>query len=297
MDSGYGITDLEVLTNDMDSDGDHIIVAATTEPLQGSVSVMDNFSIRYFRPATFSGSDYFHYSVSDNRGGVTQGLVLISEEGYDTDSDGVPDSIDAFPLDASESVDSDGDGIGDNADTMDGHQQMQIVAIKVSGGSFSEPFYSFTVDGESVDLFNENYLQAGFIYDFMADGISSSHPFAMGVDRNVIPSWVTGSALTGSQGNIRVEIPHDYQGSLTYYCTAHTSMTASTQVKAAESTGGETEPVFDPDAAGLYPIDVTGSAGAEIKVPFLVKNFQGISGIQTTITWDESVMQLVMDGD
>ena len=32
-------------------------------------------------------------------------------------------------------------------------------------------------------------------------------------------------------------------------------------------TGGETEPVFDPDAAGLYPIDVTGSAGAEIKVP------------------------------
>ncbi|MEL0061664.1 MAG: Ig-like domain-containing protein, partial [Verrucomicrobiales bacterium] len=101
VDSGYGITDLEVLTNDMDSDGDHIIVAATTEPLQGSVSVMDNFSIRYFRPATFSGSDYFHYSVSDNRGGVTQGLVLISEEGYDTDSDGVPDSIDAFPLDAS----------------------------------------------------------------------------------------------------------------------------------------------------------------------------------------------------
>jgi hypothetical protein len=62
-------------------------------------------------------------------------------------------------------------------------------------------------------------------------------------------------------------------------------------------TGGETEPVLDPDAAGLYPIDVTGSAGAEIKVPFVVNNFQGISGIQTTITWDEAVMQLVMDGD
>ncbi|MGA0407690.1 MAG: S8 family serine peptidase, partial [Limisphaerales bacterium] len=261
------IHNLDVLSNDVDGDGDHIIVAAVTAPLQGSVSIMDNFGIRYRRSENLSGSDYFHYSVSDNRGGVTQGLVLISEEGYDTDSDGVPDSSDAFPLDATESVDSDGDGIGDNADTMDGHQQMQVVAIKVSGGSFSEPFYSFMVDGESVDLFNANFLQAGFIYDFMADGISSSHPFAMGVDRNVIPSWVTGSALTGSQGNIRVEIPHDYQGSLTYYCTAHTSMTASTQVKAAESTGGtgggsgdtggETEPVFDPDAAGLYPIDVT----------------------------------------
>ena len=32
-------------------------------------------------------------------------------------------------------------------------------------------------------------------------------------------------------------------------------------------------------------------------MPFLVNNFEGISGIQTTITWDESVMELVMDGD
>ena len=32
-------------------------------------------------------------------------------------------------------------------------------------------------------------------------------------------------------------------------------------------------------------------------MPFLVNNFQDISGIQTTITWDDSVMQLVMDGD
>ena len=34
----------------------------------------------------------------------------------DTDGDGVPDSSDAFPNDASESRDSDGDGVGDNAD-------------------------------------------------------------------------------------------------------------------------------------------------------------------------------------
>ena len=118
------------------------------------------------------------YSVSDSRGGVTQGLSDFG--GRIRHQDGVPDSIDAFPLDASESVDSDGDGIGDNADTMDGHQQLQVANIghpQVSGGSFSEPFYSFTVDGQSVDLFNENYLQAGFIYDFMADGISSGQSF------------------------------------------------------------------------------------------------------------------------
>jgi len=37
----------------------------------------------------------------------------------DSDGDGVPDSVDAFPLDATESVDTDGDGIGNNADIDD----------------------------------------------------------------------------------------------------------------------------------------------------------------------------------
>jgi hypothetical protein len=37
----------------------------------------------------------------------------------DSDADGVADSIDQFPSDASESVDTDGDGIGNNADPDD----------------------------------------------------------------------------------------------------------------------------------------------------------------------------------
>jgi len=37
----------------------------------------------------------------------------------DSDGDGVPDHLDAFPNDASESVDTDNDGIGNNADTDD----------------------------------------------------------------------------------------------------------------------------------------------------------------------------------
>ncbi len=43
------------------------------------------------------------------------------EDGADTDADndGVPDSIDAFPLNASESVDTDHDGIGNNTDLDD----------------------------------------------------------------------------------------------------------------------------------------------------------------------------------
>lgn len=42
-----------------------------------------------------------------------------SSTNSDTDGDGVDDSEDAFPNDATESVDTDGDGTGDNADTDD----------------------------------------------------------------------------------------------------------------------------------------------------------------------------------
>jgi len=44
---------------------------------------------------------------------------LGNECDTDDDGDDVPDTEDAFPLDASESVDTDGDGIGNNADTDD----------------------------------------------------------------------------------------------------------------------------------------------------------------------------------
>lgn len=37
----------------------------------------------------------------------------------DDDGDGVPDELDAFPLDATERVDTDSDGVGNNADSDD----------------------------------------------------------------------------------------------------------------------------------------------------------------------------------
>lgn len=44
---------------------------------------------------------------------------IANDSDSDDDNDGVADSLDAFPLDASESVDSDRDGIGDNEDRDD----------------------------------------------------------------------------------------------------------------------------------------------------------------------------------
>lgn len=49
----------------------------------------------------------------------TDGDGIGNNADTDDDGDGVPDSSDAFPLDSNESADSDGDGTGDNADTLD----------------------------------------------------------------------------------------------------------------------------------------------------------------------------------
>jgi len=58
-------------------------------------------------------------NASVNEGVVISIINNLLLEDVDTDKDGVPDSRDAFPLDANESVDTDNDGTGNNADTDD----------------------------------------------------------------------------------------------------------------------------------------------------------------------------------
>jgi len=53
---------------------------------------------------------------------VTGGTLRLAVEGAtgpDTDRDGIPDAVDAFPFDPNETVDTDDDGTGDNADRDD----------------------------------------------------------------------------------------------------------------------------------------------------------------------------------
>ena len=59
---------------------------------------------------------------------------------------------------------------------------------------------------------------------------------------------------------------------------------------------GVTQPM-DPDAVAVYPDAVSGATNDIVTVPFLVKNFEAISGVQGTLAWDTTVMELVTEAN
>ncbi|MGB3145692.1 MAG: gliding motility-associated C-terminal domain-containing protein [Maribacter sp.] len=84
------VDDSEPLTSLTDLDGDGIVDSADNCPSVANANQSD--------------------TDGDGEGNVCDA---------DDDNDGVPDTQDAFPLDATEDTDTDGDGTGDNADTDD----------------------------------------------------------------------------------------------------------------------------------------------------------------------------------
>ena len=56
----------------------------------------------------------------------------------------------------------------------------QNKTFTVSGGDPSKPYYVFTNSGGQVSEFNSTYLYPGNTYEFIASGISDSHPFMIG---------------------------------------------------------------------------------------------------------------------
>ena len=95
----------------------------------------------------------------------------------------------------------------------------------VSGGGFSAPFFTFIDgDGQTPD-FSTLPLYRGATYQFSDSGVSGTHPFMIGESYgDTSSSLVSGGQLNGSGGAITVTIPSDFNGSLYYFCTNHSSM-------------------------------------------------------------------------
>ena len=88
--------------------------------------------------------------------------VSIGSSTTDTDGDGVPDVLDAFPMDANETADNDGDGLGDNADTDDDNDGV------------SDSADAFPMDATETDDFDGDGVGDNADTDDDGDGVSDA---------------------------------------------------------------------------------------------------------------------------
>ncbi len=109
----------DLMSNDTDTTG-QLTVAWVGSSQNGSVTLDPCSNGVNFTPTVgFNGAAGFEYLVVNADGETAKAVVNITVNSPDTDGDGVIDSEDAFPNDATETIDTDGDGVGNNADVFD----------------------------------------------------------------------------------------------------------------------------------------------------------------------------------
>jgi len=75
---GYD-TDIDVLANDSDPDGDSLTVISVehTGPGIATITINDDNTVHYQSIHGYSGPDTFEYTISDGRGGTAKATVAI----------------------------------------------------------------------------------------------------------------------------------------------------------------------------------------------------------------------------
>ena len=142
------------------------------------------------------------------------------------------------------------------------------IVIKVSGGSFSAPYYDFTdSNGNNIDIYNGGFgFMRGQTYVFEANGIASNHPFRVYSDGSYSQS------ISGSSSTITVTIPVDHStatGDLFYDCAVHSAMKGNMQILNAAVDGSDYDFFY-----GDITVTVTGDFGV-VSVYCLYHGYMG----------------------
>jgi hypothetical protein len=74
--------EINALANASDADGDTLSISAASAT-QGTVSIVNGTLLRYVPKTGFDGTDTISFTVSDGRGGIAQGEVLVTVEAYE----------------------------------------------------------------------------------------------------------------------------------------------------------------------------------------------------------------------
>ena len=76
-------TNIAVLANDTDVDGNTLSTTAVSDPPHGSATINANSTVAYTPDPGYSGSDSFTYTVSDGAGGTDTGAVAVTVAAVD----------------------------------------------------------------------------------------------------------------------------------------------------------------------------------------------------------------------
>jgi molybdenum cofactor biosynthesis enzyme len=161
------------------SNYDSTVSCATSEIPANSSAVF-----RVSVTAGVTGSSWLNLNLLGETPDITlrDNYIYLSstiQEEADSDGDGTPDNIDAFPLDPTETTDTDGDGIGNNADIDD------------DGDGTNDSEDAFPLDAtEALDTDDDGIGNNADIDDD-GDGFSDAYESANGsdpLDANSVPS-------------------------------------------------------------------------------------------------------------
>jgi hypothetical protein len=81
-----------VTWNDIDAEGDQILVTSHTQPSNGTLSRSSNGTFQYTPNTGFTGTDSFTYTITDGNGGYDTATVSITVAGVNDGPDAVSDS-------------------------------------------------------------------------------------------------------------------------------------------------------------------------------------------------------------
>ena len=157
------------------------------------------------------------------------------------------------------------------------------ITIKVSDGGHStngnNDFYTFKdVNNNSIGIGNSNFrFMRGQSYKFIADGISSSHPFFIHY------SGTSTSSISGNSGEISFTIPTTHSttaGDLYYQCSSHSNMKRNLSLLNKSVTGTTNNGTYD-----FYYGDVTITVSGDFGTVSVYCYYHGYMGGENILTY------------
>jgi len=176
---------------------------------------------------------YFAATAYDNNNlESTYSQELAYTVVVDSDGDGVPDNLDAFPLDPAETLDTDGDGVGNNADLDDDNDGMPDEWELAYGLNPLQDDASGDLDGDGISNIDEYNL--GTAPNHYEGNLSPNPPVLLMPDNGAVvgltPRLETDQFddpnANDSHGKTRWQISRTFDGVVVFDVTTSNSLTA-----------------------------------------------------------------------